>query len=170
MIGLITVDGKQQNLLPGDISNSGICGCPSCKCQRGNFGRWSPRLLRQYRKRFGAEAAAAKSSYEPQLRVGCHRVEQSSKIFEKETHGKQIKLTAKKWRWLPVQCRNDTAKPALRIPVQKISCDPLHISAGVINHLLDAICAAIRAQLDADSKFLRAAQQAIKELEQMLRR
>ena len=69
-----------------------------------------------------------------------------------------------------VQCGNVTAKPALRIPIQKISCDPLHISAGVINHLLNAIRAAIRAQLDANTELLRVARQAVKELEQMLKR
>ena len=51
VIGVPANDGKQQNILLGDISNSGICACPSCRCMRVDFGKWSRRLLKHCEKK-----------------------------------------------------------------------------------------------------------------------
>ena len=55
-----------------------------------------------------------------------------------------MKLTAKQWRRLMIKCGSVIAEPLLRIHPKKNTLDPLHISAGVINHLLDKIRAVIR--------------------------
>ena len=116
VIGIPANDGKQQNILLGDISNSGICACPSCTCMRVNFGKWSRRLLKHSEEKICAAAAAKKESFEPNLRIRKYSCKECAKIYDKKTiKGKWI-LTAKQRRSLIIECANVVAPPFFSHP------------------------------------------------------
>ena len=113
VIGFPANDGKQTCILVGNISNSGICACPSCMCQRHNFGLWPERLKELYEQRHGEVAAATRKSMENNLRVGEFSVEELAKIFEKKNLDGGVRLTAKQWRRLMIECGSVVAFPLL---------------------------------------------------------
>ena len=133
-------------------------------CLRENFGKWPTRLLERCETKYGATAVATKTSLEPELRSGMYCVEKLAEVFERKNLDGAVKMTAKHWRRLMVECGNVVATPLLRILPQKNTLDPLHISAGVINHLLDEIRKEIRKKLDVDDELFASAKSALKEV------
>ena len=119
VIGIPANDGKQTNILFGSISVAGLCACPSCMCLRENFGKWPKLLLERCETKYGATAVATKTSLEPELRSGTYCVEKLAEVFERKNLDGAVKMTAKHWRRLMVECGNVVATPLLRILPQK---------------------------------------------------
>ena len=69
-IGIQGSDGKQQNLYLGDISNSGLCPCSTCNCQRDFLGAWPDRLWEKYKELCGVDDSERKVRVLPKYRDG----------------------------------------------------------------------------------------------------
>ena len=157
-------DEKQQNILGGDISNSGIVPCTSCICERSHFGVWTERLWSLKRIR-----GVCGPAYErPRKRVKYMSYEACAVRFSEKTNGGTQILTANQKRAQTIECANVFRPPLLKTHPKKLTNDPLHISSGTANKALDCMRDVIRA-FDTEYELFSNAMQAKNVCEILLR-
>ena len=164
VVGYPANDGKQQLILAGIISNSCICACPTCTCQRGNFGVWCARIWKFRRKRDGVEGPCFQDA---KIRLGDMDLVSCYERYEKETCDGQLTLTATEKRAVSVKCCSVSKPALLRTHPCKISSDSMHVSMGVANGGTDAMRGEIRI-LTKDEPFIANARSVWVRVEKML--
>ena len=167
IIGFPPNDGKQQLICIGIPSNSCRYACPTCICHRNDFGNWSERLW-QAGVKLGLKVGTWPNK-NAKLREGKWSFENCLYRYNFRTNNGQLlpNKGTEEEKMLSATCAS-VSKPIGLNVWPEINCgDPMHLSAGLINHTMNKIRKQLRA-FEKNSEFMQKMHDVKKEVENML--